>query len=140
MGPIWGESFWPIWVNQYGPTWGIPHGAMCGNPCGPARLNFMCSPYRLYFMGLPTWVTHGTYVGQPIWACPATTYLGHVLMLLGAVTMTVCQTRACYHRESNPDSSYMRQALYQIRYASIMFMLDFASIYFEFYLLSLRKY
>ena len=75
-GPIWAEQFEPIWVTQYGPTWDIPHGAMFGNPYGPARLKFMWSPYRLYFMGLPTWVTHGTYAGQPIQAYPAKTYLG----------------------------------------------------------------
>ena len=47
VGPIWGEPIEPIWVTQYGPTWDIPHGAMFGNPYGPARLNLMCSPYRL---------------------------------------------------------------------------------------------
>ena len=61
----------PIWVHVGYPTWGHVWKTIWG-----ARLNFMCSPYRLYFMGLPTWVTHGTYVGQPIWACPAKTYLG----------------------------------------------------------------
>ena len=75
-GPSWGEPYGPIWSNPDGPMWGNPHGPMCGNPYGPAQLKFMWNPNWLYFMGLPTWVTQGTYVGQPIWACPAKTYLG----------------------------------------------------------------
>ena len=92
-GLIWGgpyisaqlKTMWgPCGVNllgPYGATHMSPRGISHVGPCVETHMGvpglILCVAHIGYNLwDFPTWVTHGTYVGQPIWACPAKTYLG----------------------------------------------------------------